>query len=99
MKKVIIAAGVTVATAVGTVAPASADHIHSMEVSDGVCVLLARAGGERFVVLPFADDFAEGRQHPLHVLVHLGRPGQNFPIGVYGTPSDPCFETGEYLND
>ena len=45
MKKVIIAAGVTVAAAVGTVAPASADHIHSMEVSDGVCVLLAAAGG------------------------------------------------------
>ena len=32
-----------------------------------------------------ADAFAIGRRHPLHVLVHLGQAGQNFPIGVYGT--------------
>jgi hypothetical protein len=99
MKKFIIAVGVAAATAFGTMTTASATHIHSMEVRDGVCVLLAAEGGEKYVILPFADDLPEGRQHPLHVLVHLGEPGTNFNIGVYGTASDPCFPDGEYLND
>ena len=99
MKKLIIAAVVAATAAVGAAAPASASHVHSMEVRDGVCVLLAAEGGEKYVVLPFADELPANRRHPLHVLVHLGRPGQNFNIGVYGTPSDPCYFEGEYLND
>ena len=101
MKKCIMAAGVAAATAFGvmTTGTASATHIHSMEVRDGVCVLLAAEGGEKYVILPFVDDLPEGRRHPLHVLVHLGEPGMNFNIGVYGTASDPCFAGGEYLND
>jgi hypothetical protein len=99
MNKWIIATGIAAAAAFGTTTTASATHIHSMEVGDGVCVLLAADGGEKYVVLPFADDLPENRRHPLHVLVHLGQPGQNFNIGVYGTESDPCFAGGEYLND
>ena len=99
MMKMVIAAGVATAAALGAATPASADHIHSMEVQEGVCVLLAAGGGEKYVMLPFADELPENRRHPLHVLVHLGQPGQNFNIGVYGTPSDPCLLTGEYLND
>jgi hypothetical protein len=91
---------------VGTVlaagaATAHADHVHSVQVGNGACVLLAQHGGEGEVDLPFADDALvdANRAHPLHLLVHLGRAGENFAIGVYGTPSDPCHETGNYLND
>jgi hypothetical protein len=99
MKKCIVAAVLAAAAAFGAATTASATHIHSMEVRDGVCVLLAAEGGEKYVILPFADDLPEDRRHPLHVLVHLGEPGTNFNIGVYGTASDPCFAGGEYLND
>jgi hypothetical protein len=79
---------------------AHADHVHSIQVGNGACVLLAQSGGEGDVDLPFATDALvdANRAHPLHLLVHLGRAGQNISIGVYGTPSDPCFETGHYLN-
>lgn len=80
--------------------PASADHVHSKEVGNGSCVLLAQNGGEAEVELPFATDaqVTAHRAHPLHLLVHLGRPGQNFDIGVAGMASDPCFGSGDYLN-
>jgi hypothetical protein len=98
MKKSIVATGVSVAALVGVAAPVSASHVHSMLVGSGVCVLLAQDGGEKWVILPFAGG-AENRLHPLHVLVHLGEPGQHVEIGVYGTASDPCIETGRYVND
>ncbi len=56
--------------------PAAADHVHFRVVGNGSCVLLAPDGGEREVTLPRADEYAENRQHPLHVNVHLGRPGR-----------------------
>ena len=79
---------------------ASATHVHSKQVGNGGCVLLAQNGGEKNVALPHAteDQADAGRAHPLHLNVHLGRPGENFDIGVYNTPSDPCFGTGNYLN-
>ncbi len=99
MKRLIVAAGVVLVATTGASVTASATHIHSMEVRDGVCVLLAADGAEKLVVLPFADELAENRRHPLHALVHLGQPGQNLKIGVYRTASDPCLASGEYLND
>jgi hypothetical protein len=75
---------------------ASATHTHSKKTGNGSCVLLAQNGAEKDVVLPFVT---EGQAHPLHVLVHKGKPGGNFMIGVAGTASDPCLESGEYLND
>ena len=91
---------------VGTVtmagaAPAFADHVHSKQLGNGACVLLAQQGGEGQVELPFATDAQVDahRAHPLHLLVHLGQPGTNFEIGVYGTASDPCVESGAYVND
>lgn len=79
---------------------AFADHVHSKKVGNGSCVLLAQNGGEADVDLPFATDaqVTAHRAHPLHLLVHLGHPGQNFDIGVAGTASDPCFGSGDYLN-
>lgn len=82
-------------------ATASADHVHSKKVGNGSCVLLAQNGGEGLVDLPFATDtqVEKNRAHPLHLLVHLGQPGKNFDIGVAWTASDPCHETGNYVND
>jgi hypothetical protein len=64
----------------------------------GGCVLLAQSGGEKNVQLPFAADLPENRRHPLHVLVHTGEAGQHVSIGVFATPSDPCFSSDKYLN-
>ena len=82
-------------------ATAHADHIHSVRTGSGACVLLAHDGGENEVDLPFATQaqIDADRAHPIHLLVHLGRPGQNITIGVYGTASDPCYESGDYVND
>jgi hypothetical protein len=97
------AAGALIAGTVLAVgaATAHADHIHSVQLGNGACVLLAHDGGESAVDLPFATDaqVAAGRAHPIHLLVHLGRPGENVAIGVYGTASDPCIGTGDYVND
>lgn len=96
-------AGMVVLGAVGVAGAgtAHADHVHSLRVGNGACVLLAHDGGEGAVALPFATDaqVESHRAHPLHLLVHLGRPGANFAIGVYGTPSDPCLASGNYVND
>lgn len=77
---------------------AAADHVHSKQVGNGSCVLLAQRGGEGDVALPFATaaQVAAHRAHPLHLLVHLGRPGGNFAIGVQGASTDPC--PGDYVN-
>lgn len=97
------AVGLVLAGAAALAAPdlAQAGHVHSMQVGNGACVLLAADGGEGEVALPFATQaqIDAHRAHPLHLLVHLGRPGKNNAIGVYGTASDPCKATGDYLND
>jgi len=81
---------------------ASADHLHSKQVGNGSCVVVAQNGGENHVILPDQNphitDQPENRRHPLHVLVHLGAPGQHFAIGVHGTVTDPCGGGGDYLN-
>ena len=89
------------AVVAATTGSASADHVHSVQLGNGACVLLAHDGGEGDVDLPFATDgqVAADRAHPLHLLVHLGAPGQHVSIGVYGTASDPCIATGDYVND
>src|SRR5918994_4648099 len=50
-----------------------------------------------------ADDAVGGlenlpmnRQHPLHVLVHLGVPGADGDIAVMGSAEDPCATSGNY---
>ena len=75
-------------------APALATHTHVMQVGNDRCVILAQNGGEENVVLPpsvFGHNpnvviaAAEGRMHPLHVLVHKGVPGDHNALAVYGT--------------
>ena len=95
--KVMSAAAVVVSVLAVGGGTAYADHVHSVETGNGSCVLLAENGGEKYVNLPFATG-PENRQHPLHVLVHLGEPGQHIVIGVAGTASDPCLG-GDYVND
>jgi hypothetical protein len=99
MKMTITAACTVGMIGLSGVGTASASHVHSMETGNGSCVLLAQNGGEKEVTLPHAEG-AENRRHPLHVNVHLGEPGEHIDIGVFGNPlTDPCFESGSYLND
>src|SRR5215212_2054310 len=67
----LIAGGLVVAST-----PAGADHVHFRVVGNGQCVLLAPNGGEKYVHLPHAEEYPPNREHPLHVNVHLGRPGE-----------------------
>ena len=55
--------------------PATATHSHVRMTGSGACVVLGGNGAESDVHLPHADSFAENRQHPLHVNVHLGEAG------------------------
>jgi hypothetical protein len=82
---------------------AVADHTHVKVVGNGECVVMAEGAGEENVDLPDAVfthnpnvDIAqaENRTHPLHVLVHQGRAGENNALYVYGTPdaNDACTE-------
>ena len=44
------------------------------------------------------EELPMNRQHPLHVLVHLGVPGADGDIAVMGSADDPCAATGNYVN-
>lgn len=102
---VLAAAGAAAAAVVLGAAPASADHVHFRVVGNGGCVLLAPAGGEKHVSLPRADDFDANRRHPLHVNVHLGRPGEvgqiyvAYPSSGVLTPEAVDLCGGEFVND
>src|SRR5215203_2661934 len=92
------------ATVLLPASPAAADHTHFRVIGTGECVLLAPDGGEKYVQLPNADEFAPNRQHPLHVNVHLGQPGEVGQIYVaYGadgvlTPEAQAFCGGTFVN-
>lgn len=80
-----LAITITTIVALGlTAAPAAADHTHVIRHKDGSCTILAANGGEKNVVLPGYDHLPENRRHPLHVKVHLGKPGERGNIGVLG---------------
>lgn len=82
--------GLVVAGVLGTAAPAMATHTHVRHLGNGSCVVLAQDGHEHDVELPegVAGAYPPGRRHPLHVLVHMGEPGQHGTIQVLG--SDTC---------
>jgi hypothetical protein len=83
---------------------AFANHLHSLQVGNGQCVVLAQAGNERFVTLPAAsfnnttEPTTTANPHPIHVHVHRGEPGGRGTIAVLGTATDPCAGTASYLN-
>jgi hypothetical protein len=84
-RRLLLVVLLAIGTLLAGAAPAAADHTHFRVVGNGQCVLLAPDGGEKYVQLPHADQYPANRQHPLHVNVHLGRPGQVGDIYVaYG---------------
>ena len=101
--------GVVALAVMGVAGPAQADHTHAKVVGNGQCVILAQDGAEKYVVLPdvvFANnpnvDAPAGnltRSHPLHVLVHLGVPGENQAIYVLGSPEANAACAAGYVND
>jgi hypothetical protein len=85
LRRALLSLPLAAATVLLVASPAAADHTHFRVVGDGECVLVAPDGGEKYVQLPNADEYAANRQHPLHVNVHLGQPGQVGQIYVaYG---------------
>jgi hypothetical protein len=96
---VAIAAGLTLA------APAAfADHTHVRVLGNGQCVVISPDGGEKYVELPRAAlenhagaSLPANRTHPLHVLVHLGEPGQHGEIYVLGS-ADAVANCAGYVN-
>lgn len=91
----------------GSAGAASAEHTHVKVVGNGGCVVMAEGAGEARVHLPSAVfagnpnvDIAEtaGRAHPLHVLVHQGRPGENMELHVLGSSAEAGACEGHYLN-
>lgn len=81
--------------------PALATHTHVRATGNGACVVLGGNGHEHDVELPHADEFTEGRRHPLHVNVHLGRAGDrkgSAVVWVLGSAGDLANCDG-YVND
>lgn len=86
---------------------AFANHTHAKVVGNGECVVLAEGAGEEAVNLPGAvftnnpnvdAPQVANRMHPLHVLVHLGRAGENNALYVYGTPAADAACADGYVN-
>lgn len=86
---------------------AVANHTHVKVAGNGECVVMAEGAGEENVDLPDAVftnnpnvDIAQAdfRTHPLHVLVHQGRAGENNALYVYGTPAAKGACTAGYVN-
>ena len=99
----IAAAALTVVGA-GT---ASATHTHVKVLGNEMCVVMAEGAGEAGVDLPgvvFTNnpnvDIApsDGRNHPLHVLVHQGRAGENNDLYVAGTLAAETACAAGYVN-
>lgn len=91
--------------------PASATHTHVRVLKSGDCVVLAENGAEEDIDLSKAGVYGhnpnvdsvptDGRNHPLHILVHKGAAGDVQRIEVMGSPTDPCAgatPTGDYVN-
>jgi hypothetical protein len=76
LRRILLAVPLATVAVLVPASPAAADHTHFRVVGNGGCVLLAPDGGEKYVQLPHADEYPANRQHPLHVNVHLGRPGE-----------------------
>ena len=95
---------IAAATSLGLPAVAVGNHVHSVQTGNGGCVVLAQDGGERFLTLPEAsfqnttEPTTTANPHPIHVHVHRGAAGEPLDIGVYGTATDPCVSSAEYLN-
>ncbi|GIU90522.1 MAG: hypothetical protein KatS3mg010_1621 [Acidimicrobiia bacterium] len=97
--RALVAGGLAASAAVVALAsPASATHTHVRHVGNGLCVVLAGNGAEHEVELPapVADPstYPAGRRHPLHVLVHMGEPGEHGTIEVLGKDTCTGFVNG-----
>jgi len=106
-KKVVAGAAIALGTVAMWAGPAAATHSHVRELPNGSCVVLAQDAGEEDVSLPGAVfsnnpnvDIAPttDRNHPLHVLLHKGEPGEHQTLEVFGSGTDPCLTSGDYVN-
>ena len=93
-RRVLAVTGVAAFALLASAGTALANHTHVKAVGNGQCVVLAENAGEEAVNLPPAVfehnphvDVAPaaGRNHPLHVLVHKGVPGDSGGYYVLGS--------------
>lgn len=110
--KAVLVTALMLGNVVAFAGTAGATHDHARSAGEGErCVIIAQYGGEKNVVLPDsvfdnnpnADLQWKGntaRSHPIHVLVHKGKPGTdrdgNETMWVYGAESDA--HCSEYVN-
>ena len=89
-----------------TTAPVLATHTHVLVTGNGRCVILAPHGHENEVDLPdsvFDNNpnvdviQTAGRNHPLHVLVHTGVPGDHNALAVYGSAAGNTLCSAGYV--
>ena len=106
-RRMLAVAGVAALGSLASAATALANHTHVKVVGNGQCVVLAQDAGEESVVLPAAVfeqnphvDVAPapGRNHPLHVLVHKGVPGDSGGYHVLGSADAAAACPGGYVN-
>lgn len=106
IKRLVLVAALAGTFALGTAGTAAAIHTHVRVVGNGQCVVIAEDAGEERVALPLAvfahnphaEEQGPGRQHPLHVLVHQGRPGEVGRIFVFGSPQGNAACANGYVN-
>lgn len=106
MRRFALLSALVAALALSTAGSAFATHTHARVVGNGQCVVIAENAGEENVVLPGAvfehNPYAEaqpaGRQHPLHVLVHLGRAGEVGSLFVYESAAGNAACAAGYVN-
>ena len=107
IKRAALVAGIATSLPLASAGAAQATHTHAMVVGNGKCVVIAEGAGEEDVNLPGAVfehnpnvvvDPAPGRNHPLHVLVHRGVPGQSGGYYVYGSAEGNAACSEGYVN-
>ena len=106
-RRVIAVTGVAAFGLPASAGTALANHTHVKAVGNGQCVVLAEDAGEETVNLPpavfehnphVAVAPAPGRNHPLHVLVHKGVPGDSGGYHVLGSADAAAACPGGYVN-
>jgi len=107
IKQAAIVAGLACAVPLAGAGAAQASHTHAKVVGNGQCVVLAENAGEEDATLPAAVFQhnpnvtvapASGRNHPLHVLVHKGTPGESGGYYVLGSPDGNAACSAGYVN-
>lgn len=102
-----VVAGLAATVPLAGAGAAHATHTHAKVIGNGQCVVIAENAGEENVNLPAAVFESNpnvtvaptaGLNHPLHVLVHRGAPGQSGGYFILGSPAGNTACSAGYVN-